>query len=221
MEVFRLCRTALFFYSTPLELREMVGFFKGEWINSVNGCLSIMSVSMVATTSRFFSHFKEMILGSCWYKCIDSPWEAQDNNHTPRLSGLLVNKWMWGGVKWGWVCTSRFQVGFPAVSPSRDARLRGSGKAGKTAPPALWPGGSCWRPPAHRLPQTACPLNGSSWTEYCGTQRPSRSFQLSCTVLSGLCSHIPVHCNPPQTASCLKETKDIWFMFRLRTWFYI
>lgn len=117
-----------------------------------------------------------------------------------------------------------FQVGsgagFPAVSPSRSVRHRGSGKAGKTAPPALWPGGSCWRPPARWLLQTACPLNDSSWTEYCGTQRPSRSFQLSCTVLSGLCSHIPVHCNPPRTAFCLQET-DKYFRFRLRTRFYI
>lgn len=128
------------------------------------------------------------------------------------LPACLNYLWINGceGVKWGWVCTSRFQVVFLAVSPSRDAQLRGSGKAGKPAPPALWPGGSCWRPPAHRLPQTACPLNGSSWTEYCGTQRPSRSFQLSCTVLLGLCSHIPVHCNPPRTVSCLKGTTDMW-----------
>lgn len=192
-----------------------------EWTNSMNGCLSIMSVSMVGKMSWFFSHFKENGHGELLVKV---NWQSKSLRssrwyiHTPCLSWLLVNKWVWRSEMGVGVHIYMFRVGFPVISPSRSVRHRGSGKAGKTAPPALWPGGSCWRPPVRWLLQTACPLNDSSWTEYCGTQRPSRSFQLSCTVLSDLCSHIPVHCNPPRTASCLQET-DKCFRFRLRTRF--
>lgn len=140
-------------------------------------------------------------------------WEPQGHNHAPRPSWLNVNKSLWMCVKMGacehiYVFFELRVLSVPAVSPSKGVPLHGSGTGGKTVPPVLWPGGSCWRPPARPLLQTACPLNGSSWTEYCGIQRPSRSFQQSCTVLWGLCSHTLVHCNPPRIASCLKEIKQ-------------
>lgn len=211
--VFSLCWTSVFFIQLHLKSEKWSGSSKlrEEWTDSMNGCLSIKSVSMVGKMSWFFSNFKENVHGE-WLVQVN--WQSKSLRSSRwwshSLPWLLVNKWVWRSEMWVNVHIYMFQVGsaigFPAVSPSRSVRHCGSGKAGKTAPPALWPGGSCWRPPARWLLQTACPLNDSSWTEYCGTQRPSRSFQLSCTVLSGLCSHIPVHCNPPRTTSCLQET---------------